>query len=68
MIKEFKQHIVPFVVTTRKIITVGLSLIYFHHETNFGQISSIIIVFVATVYEFLDSIKKQPDSTKPIQK
>lgn len=62
MIKEFKQHIVPFVVTTRKIITVGLSLIYFHHETSFGQIFSICIVFFATVYEFLDSIKKQPDS------
>lgn len=58
MIKEFKQHIVPFVVTTRKIITVGLSLIYFHHETSVGQVSAIIIVFVATLYEFLDSVRK----------
>lgn len=31
MIKEFKQHTVPFVVTTRKILTVGLSIIYFKH-------------------------------------
>jgi hypothetical protein len=60
MIKQFKQHIVPFVVTTRKIITVGLSLIYFHHETSLGQISAIIIVFLATVYEFLGSIMKTP--------
>lgn len=66
MIKEFKQHIVPFVVTTRKIITVGLSLVYFHHETSIGQVSSIIIVFIATVYEFLDSIKKQPEPVQAI--
>ncbi len=58
MIREFKQHIVPFVCTTRKIITVGLSLIYFNHETSIGQIVSILVVFMATIYEFVDSIKK----------
>jgi len=31
MIKEFRQHIVPFVITTRKIISVGISMVYFHH-------------------------------------
>ena len=31
MIKQFKQHFVPFVITTRKIFTVGLSIIYYHH-------------------------------------
>jgi hypothetical protein len=31
MIKQFKQHFVPFVITTRKIMTVGLSIIYYHH-------------------------------------
>ena len=50
MIKEFKQHIVPFVVTTRKIITVGLSLVYFNHQTSVGQVISIIVVFAVTVY------------------
>lgn len=59
LIKEFKQHLVPFVVTTRKIITVGLSLVYFHHETNLGQVGAIVCVFLATVYEFLDSIWKK---------
>lgn len=53
MIKGFKQHIVPFVVTTRKILTVALSLVYFHHETSVGQVVSIFIVFFATAYEFL---------------
>jgi len=31
MINNFKQHIVPFVITTRKIISVGISMIYFKH-------------------------------------
>lgn len=65
MIREFKQHIVPFVVATRKIITVALSLIYFNHATSFGQISAIIIVFVATLYEFLDNIMKTPAAPLP---
>ena len=34
MIRNFKQHIVPFVITTRKIITVGISIIYFEHNVN----------------------------------
>ena len=31
MIKQFKQHFAPFVITTRKIFTVGLSIIYYRH-------------------------------------
>ena len=31
MIKQFKQHFVPFVITTRKIFTVGLSILWFGH-------------------------------------
>lgn len=58
MIKEFKQHIVPFVITTRKNITVALSLVYFEHQTSYGQIIAIIVVFATTVYEFLGSIMK----------
>jgi hypothetical protein len=59
MIKEFKQHIVPFVVTTRKIITVGLSLVYFQHPTSLGQVLAIVLVFVVTVVEFLSEIMKK---------
>jgi UDP-galactose transporter B1 len=58
MIKQFKQHVVPFVVTTRKIFTVGLSIVYFHHETSAGQIAAIILVLSVTVYEFMDNIRK----------
>jgi drug/metabolite transporter (DMT)-like permease len=50
MIKEFKQHFVPFVITTRKIVTVGLSILYFGHETNAGQVIGILIVFAIVTY------------------
>jgi len=53
MIKQFKQHFVPFVITTRKIVTVGLSIIYFHHESNMGQMMGILIVFAIVTYEFV---------------
>ena len=58
MIKEFKQHMVPFVITTRKIFTVGLSIVYFHHETSVGQVLAILVVFIVTFYEFMDNITK----------
>ena len=31
MIKQFKQHFVPFVITTRKIFTVALSIVFYNH-------------------------------------
>lgn len=58
MIKAFKQHVVPFVVTTRKIFTVGLSIFYFNHDTSLGQILAIVLVLMVTVFEFLDNIRK----------
>lgn len=53
MIKHFKQHIVPFVITTRKIFTVGLSIFYFKHATNIIQIIGLFLVFAIVTYEFI---------------
>jgi drug/metabolite transporter (DMT)-like permease len=58
MVKTFKQHIVPFVTGTRRIVTVVISLLYFHHKTNIWQILSILVVFGVTVYELYDNITK----------
>ena len=58
MIKTFKQHIVPFVISTRRIITVAVSMLYYHHKTNAGQIVSIVVVFGVSVYEFYSNITK----------
>lgn len=62
MIKQFKQHIVPFVITTRKIVTVGLSILYFHHQTNILQIFGIIIVFSIVTYEFVTELMSTKDT------
>jgi drug/metabolite transporter (DMT)-like permease len=50
MIKQFKQHFVPFVITTRKIFTVGLSIFWYHHETNAIQIIGLAIVFLIVTF------------------
>lgn len=64
MIKQFKQHIVPFVVTTRKIITVGFSLIYFNHKSSLGQVIGILLVFFIMTYEFLSEMIKDSSQTE----
>lgn len=56
MIKQFKQHFPPFVITTRKIFTVGLSIIYYRHQTNLYQLFGIIMVFVIVTYEFISEL------------
>lgn len=59
MIKQFKQHFVPFVITTRKIFTVGLSIFYYHHETNIYQILGLFIVFGIVTYEFVSELMSE---------
>ena len=56
MIKQFKQHFVPFVITTRKIFTVGLSIFVYNHETNLAQISGLFLVFAVVTYEFVSEL------------
>ena len=66
MIKQFKQHFPPFVITTRKIFTVGLSLIWFNHETNIIQITGVILVFAMVTYEFVSElVNEQKNAEKP---
>jgi solute carrier family 35 (UDP-galactose transporter), member B1 len=50
MIKQFKQHFVPFVITTRKIFTVAISIVFYHHETNLWQGAGLIMVFGVVTY------------------
>lgn len=56
MIKQFKQHIVPFVITTRKIFTVVISIVFYGHKTTAFQIIAIILIFVTASYEYLSEI------------
>ena len=52
MIKQFKQHFVPFVITTRKLFSVGLSILYYSHPTNAFQLIGITSVFALVTFEF----------------
>ena len=52
MINHFKQHMVPFVITTRKIFTVLISILFFRHETTGWQYLGIAIVFFTVTVEF----------------
>ena len=56
LIKQFKQHIVPFVITTRKIFTVVISIIFYQHPTTIMQVLAIVIVFASASYEYLSEI------------
>lgn len=56
MIKQFKQHFVPFVITTRKIFTVGLSIVVYGHDTNMWQIIGLFLVFGVVTYEFVSEL------------
>lgn len=50
LMKEFKQHIAPFIITTRKIFTVVLSIIYYQHKFNYQQGIGFAIVFGTSMY------------------
>jgi hypothetical protein len=59
MIKVFRQHIVPFAIATRKIMTVGVSIVYFKHDWSWEQVVSILVVLGVMMYEFLENVWKE---------
>lgn len=57
VIMNFRQHVVGFIIAGRKMVTVVLSLILFHHKTTIGQICGIAIVFIVIVTEFCGELQ-----------
>lgn len=53
MIKQFKQHFVPFTISSRKILTVAISIVFYNHKTNWVQILGISIVLFTVFVEFM---------------
>lgn len=69
MIKQFKQHIVPFVVTVRKVLTVIISIIFYHHSTSFLQVLGMLIIFGTTFMEFAFEVRQsvpQPEKFEQV--
>jgi UDP-galactose transporter B1 len=56
VIANFKQHVFPLIATTRKIITVLLSIFIFSHTINTWQWVAITIVFFGMFYELYEEI------------
>lgn len=50
VIVNFKQHIFPLISTTRKVLTVLLSIVIYGHNVNILQWLSIFMVFGGLVY------------------
>lgn len=60
MIKLFKQHIVPFVIATRKCLTVVVNIVYFGHSVNGKQLAGMLLVFAAIMLEVvLNAMEKK---------
>jgi drug/metabolite transporter (DMT)-like permease len=59
VVANFKQHIFPLISTTRKMLTVILSIFLFHHDVNNWQWLSIAIVFSGMLYEFYEELQQQ---------
>ena len=53
LIQKFRQHIVPFIITVRKIFSVVLSILWFEHPLNITQVLGIIVVFAAAIVDFV---------------
>lgn len=61
MISHFKQHVVPFIITTRKLFTVIISILYFHHESTIQQNVSLIFIFFIVLFDFYLEITVKKD-------
>lgn len=64
MIKQFKQHVLPFTITTRKIFSVVLSIMFYKHQTHPIQQFGIVLVLGTVAFDFITEIQKKPSKEK----
>ena len=62
LIKQFKQHVVPFIVTTRKLFTVIISIIFYKHETTWLQGMGVLVVFGVVCTDFVFELQQDSKS------
>ena len=53
LIQKFRQHIVPFIITIRKIFSVVISILWFNHSINHIQWLGVIVVFAAAIFDYV---------------
>lgn len=59
VIANFKQHIYPLISTTRKIVTILVSILVFSHRLNIAQWLSLALVFSGMGFELYDEVTSQ---------
>lgn len=59
LVKLFRQHIVPFIITTRKLVTTLISVFIFHHGITSVQLLGVAITFLIVLYDFKKEISHQ---------
>ena len=59
VIANFKQHMFPLLSTTRKVLTVFLSILVYKHKISLGQWVSIFFVFGGLSYEVFEEVKEK---------
>jgi solute carrier family 35 (UDP-galactose transporter), member B1 len=64
MIKLFKQHIVPFVIATRKCVTVVVNIVHFGHSINVKQLAGMVLVFAAILMEVVMNRREKKEEVK----
>ena len=67
MIKLFKQHIVPFVIATRKCLTVVVNIMYFGHLVNGKQLAGMLLVFAAIMLEVILNAREKVKVTNGVK-
>ena len=64
LIRIFQGGVVPFVVSTRKMNSVLLSLVIFSHRLGLLQIIAVILAYAVTMIDFLKDITAREEREK----
>lgn len=64
VVANFKQHMWPLISTTRKVMTILLSIFIYGHKIVPLQWLSILLIFGGLIYEVSDEIKEKDSNEK----
>lgn len=65
IVREFRQHMVPFIITTRKIFTVAISILTYGHQISPMQMVGLALVLGISTYEFFSESQRPPVALPP---
>ncbi len=62
IVANFKQHIFPLIATTRKLLTVLISIYLYNHTINLYQWLAVFLVFGSMIYEIYEESSEKLSS------